>query len=201
MSKPPEDPPNKTIAIYDANAATLAARYEAKAPEKTYALIAAHFQKHQPTVDIGAGSGRDTAYLITQGYPAIGIEASDGMLAEAARYHPGLTFRKDSLPSLSTLPDSSYTNLLSDAVLMHLEPAELAPALENILRVLAPQGRAVLRYRGPKVPEHTTDRQVTIFPIAEVTGLLERLGAKILHSETEVGEGVTWHYVVAEKPA
>lgn len=194
-----QNPGNKTIAIYDQNAGKLAARYEAFTPAKIRSLIQTFFHPASPTVDIGSGSGRDTAFLNSQGYPTIGVEASDGMRAEAERYHPGFTYLKDSLPELSTLESGSFRNLLSNAVLMHLSEADLVKGLLNILRVLEPRGRAVLSFRGPSVPEHDNDRQISLFTPSQVAELLESLGGKVLHLETVVENGVSWHYVVCEK--
>jgi SAM-dependent methyltransferase len=177
----------------------LAARYEAFTPVKIRELVAAYFRKGAPTVDIGSGSGRDTAYLTAQGYPTEGVEASDGMRAEALRLHPGFTYHKDSLPDLATLKDDSFHNLLSNAVLMHLSDSELEKGLLNILRVLAPQGRAVISFRGPSVPSHDNDRQISLFTLNQVTKLLESLGGKVLLAEPQTHEGVIWNYLVAEK--
>jgi hypothetical protein len=47
--------------------------------------------------DIGCDSGRDTAWLTRNGYPAIGYDAWQGLLAEARRRYPGLPFREGAL--------------------------------------------------------------------------------------------------------
>lgn len=190
---------NKTIGIYNQNAAMLSARYEAFTPVKIRELVHAFFKKGAPTVDIGSGSGRDTAYLNSQGYPTTGVEASDGMRAEANRLHPGFTYQADSLPELATVENGVFTNLLSNAVLMHLTEAELVKGVMNLLRVLATKGRAVVSFRGPSVPANDQDRQFSIFTNSQVAELLESLGGRVLLMETVAEEGITWNYLVFEK--
>ena len=38
-----------------------------------------HFHRGESTADIGAGSGRDLAWLVANGFPAVGYEPSAGM--------------------------------------------------------------------------------------------------------------------------
>ena len=75
-----------------------------------------------PTADIGCGSGRDTAWLTANRFPAIGIDPSEGLLAEARRRYPELEFRCAALPELTGMADDTFANVLCETVIMHLEP-------------------------------------------------------------------------------
>ena len=86
-------------------------------------------------LDVGAGSGRDVAAMVEGGFDAFGVEPSSDMLAFACHAHPSLASRlaQASLPRLGRpfserLPDG-FDAVVCSAVLMHLEPGELAQAL------------------------------------------------------------------------
>jgi SAM-dependent methyltransferase len=137
-----------TIGAYDAGAADYAADWEdgQPPPDDLYAALTEYFRPG-PTADIGCGSGRDTAWLAANGYDAVGIDASQGLLDEAARRHPGIGFLKDALPALPTLPDGAFANVLCETVIMHLPPAEAAAAARRLSTLLAPDGTLYLSWR------------------------------------------------------
>ena len=63
-------------------------------PEDLRAAVRAYF-KPGPSVDVGCGSGRDTAWLAGEGFDVFGVDAAPGLLAEARRRHPEVTFEVD----------------------------------------------------------------------------------------------------------
>jgi SAM-dependent methyltransferase len=111
----------RTLATYDHEAPAYAAEWHAQpAPSDMHALIRQFFRPG-PTADIGCGSGRDIAWLDENGFPATGYDASEGLLAEARRLHPGVRFFSASLPTLDGIGDGIFTNVLCETVIMHLE--------------------------------------------------------------------------------
>ena len=91
------------------------------------------FFKSGPTADIGCGRGRDTAWLNENGFPAVGYDASEGLLAEARRLHLGVHFRMASLPALEGIGDESFANVLCETVIMHLEHGMIVPAVRWLM--------------------------------------------------------------------
>jgi SAM-dependent methyltransferase len=86
---------------YDDRAGELAQRYEAVAAEKVHAWVVPSLPTSPALIlDVGAGSGRDAAWLISRGFEVVAVEPSAGMLAEAQRLHPSPSIRwlSDSLP-------------------------------------------------------------------------------------------------------
>jgi SAM-dependent methyltransferase len=76
-----------TLAAYNDAATAFAEDWHAQPPPTDlHALIRHHFRPGL-TADIGCGSGREVAWLAANGFPAIGYDASEGLLIEArARY-------------------------------------------------------------------------------------------------------------------
>jgi trans-aconitate methyltransferase len=83
----------QTLDAYDRDAAAFTADWDAQpTPADLQAAVLKFFRPGQ-TADIGCGSGRDTAWLVQIGFAAIGLDSSEGILAEARRLHPHIDFR------------------------------------------------------------------------------------------------------------
>ena len=90
-----------TLAAYDNDAAAFAKDWhEQPAPVDLQEIVARFFIKGGATADIGCGSGREVAWLNANGFPAVGFDASEGLLAEARRRYPEFTFAHAELPEL-----------------------------------------------------------------------------------------------------
>jgi SAM-dependent methyltransferase len=193
-----------TIATYDGKAADFAAAQRDKVPAALRQLLKAHFRPGAPTADIGCGSGRDTAWLVANGFPTVGYEASAGMLAEARRAYPALDLRLGALPDLAGVVDQCYQNVLCSAVVMHLPSASLPAAVAELARVTAPTGRLVLTYRASETnePREADGRLYSPISAGELAGLCAAVGLCVLHQTAE-GDGgrpgVIWQILVAER--
>jgi SAM-dependent methyltransferase len=137
-----------TLDAYDNAAATFAAEWEEGQPPPTdlHAVIRQFFAVG-PTADIGCGSGRDTAWLVEHGYAACGFDASEGLLVEARRRHPGVRFARAALPELVGVAAGGFANVLCETVIMHLSPDAIGPAIARLLDLLAPDGTLYLSWR------------------------------------------------------
>ncbi len=87
-----------TLSAYDREAATFADDWETQPAPADLHVVVRRFFNPGPTADIGCGSGRDTAWLNDNGYPAQGYDASEGLLNEARRRHPHIPFQRAVLP-------------------------------------------------------------------------------------------------------
>ncbi|MEZ5853472.1 MAG: methyltransferase domain-containing protein [Hyphomicrobiaceae bacterium] len=102
-----------TILTYDRDAAAYAADWEeAQSPPDDLRDIVRSYFAPGPTIDIGCGSGRNTAWLVANGFDAIGIDASEG-IARARRRHPDVRFARDHLPELASLGNANCANVLA----------------------------------------------------------------------------------------
>ncbi|MFC4501110.1 MULTISPECIES: methyltransferase domain-containing protein [Streptomyces] len=89
-------------------------------------------------VDVGCGGGRAVAELSERGVRAIGVDASERMIAAARERWPGADLRHGDAYTLP-LPDASVDGWRADKVLHEL--AEPERALTEARRVLVPGGR------------------------------------------------------------
>jgi SAM-dependent methyltransferase len=138
----------QTLAAYDTGAAGFAQDWhDQPPPDDLYALIRRFFRAGGRTADIGCGSGREVAFLVANGFDAIGYDASDPLLEQARTRYPKLQFRPALLPELTGLPDGSFDNVLCETVIMHLPRQQIARAVHRLLQVLKPGGILYLRWR------------------------------------------------------
>jgi SAM-dependent methyltransferase len=136
-----------TLGAYDRDAKAFADDWHAQPPPSDLHAVVRRFFSAGATADVGCGGGRDTAWLNASGYPTIGFDASEGLLAEARRRHPQIEFRTSVLPGLDGLADNSFANVLCETVIMHLEREAIAPAVERLLAILVPGGILYLSWR------------------------------------------------------
>lgn len=194
----------QTLHVYNQKAASIAARHHQNKPNRVHEQIAAYFHVGAATADVGCGSGRDTEWLMAHGYPTVGYDGSEGMLAEAQQRNPSAEFHLAFLPDLSEIPDQHYFNILCNAVLMHFAKSETPAALQNLARILRPTGRLVVSFRGSQdVAERETDgRLYTRLGLEEMMQWMEAAGLRVLAAETlpdPVRPGGEWSVMVAER--
>jgi trans-aconitate methyltransferase len=136
-----------TLGAYDSSAAAFAEEWHRQSPPvDLHAAVRAYFRPGC-TADIGCGSGRDTAWLNANGFPCVGYDASEGLLAEARRRYPDLTFVASSLPGLPAIADGSVDNVLCETVIMHLPHDAIAASVARMLAILKPGGTLYLTWR------------------------------------------------------
>ena len=138
----------KTLAAYDHDAAAFAKDWhEQPAPSDLQAVVVRFFIKGGKTCDIGCSSGREVAWLNANGFPAAGFDASDGLLAEARRRYPDLTFARAELPDLTGIAANAYDNVLCETVIMHLDRDQIAASVRRMLEIAKPGGIFYLSWR------------------------------------------------------
>src|SRR5476649_2268316 len=126
-----------TLAAYDKDAAAFATDWhEQPAPVDLQGVVESFFIRGGATADIGCGSGREVAWLNTNGFPAVGFDASDGLLAEARARYPDLDFAWAELPALRGLAGGAYDNVLCETVIMHLDRTRIAPSVRRMLELV-----------------------------------------------------------------
>ncbi|MFM8332817.1 MAG: class I SAM-dependent methyltransferase [Candidatus Methylumidiphilus sp.] len=191
-----------TIEAYDRTAYAITKLHANLTPTRLYQIAVEYFWPAKKSLDIGCGSGRDSAWLFAKGFDVIGIDASLGMLRQAASRYPQLTFSQAALPELSGIPDAAFYNALCSAVLMHVGREALPLAAKNILRVLVEGGVLLLSVRGTSAPDQRENGKLyeTITP-EDMTALFEQEGAELLlyESALEAGRNHLWHTFVFRK--
>src|ERR1700744_1991030 len=123
-----------TLATYDKDAAAYAEEWHAQpTPVDLQDIIRRFFISAGATADIGCGSGREGGWLNAKGFSATGVDASEGLLAEARRRYPSLSFAHAELPDLAGVAAGAYDNVLCETVIMHLDHALIAPSVRRMV--------------------------------------------------------------------
>lgn len=192
-----------TIAAYDMDAAGYAGEWETQPEPTDLHEVVRRFFHPGPTADIGCGSGRDTAWLDANGYPAIGFDASEGLLCEARRRHPDVAFSRAILPDLAGIDDERFVNVLCETVIMHLPVATIGASVARLMAILAPEGTLYFSWRVTAQADRRDDsgRLYTAFDAHHVLAALG--GWEILHDREleSLSSGKIIRRVVARKPA
>jgi SAM-dependent methyltransferase len=137
----------QTLKAYEQHAADFADDWHAQPPPVDLQTVVRQYFQPGPTADIGCGSGRDTAWLCAQGFPTVGIDPCEALLAEARRRYPQLRLQSGALPKLDGVADNSFTNVLCETVIMHLDAVLIGPAVARLLAILQPRGTLYLSWR------------------------------------------------------
>ncbi len=187
---------------YSMSAKKCAAMYEEVRPETTYAswlhLIP---PSGSYVLDVGAGSGRDAAWLATMGHDVTAVEPSDTMREKAQSLHSRYEIHwiKDSLPKLDKVFQlgHQFSMILLNAVWIHVPPQERVLALENLKALLGPRGILVITLRHGPSPD---DRIMYDCSEGELSSLAARVGLhRILSASLPDALGrdeVTWTHLV-----
>jgi SAM-dependent methyltransferase len=151
------DPLIEPGGAHDPGVAEFAVRFEAASAEDQWGPVRDLIPVRPGAfaLDIGAGTGRDAAWLAALGLEVVAAESAEGMRAEGARRHPELRWVDDRLPELSRVHrlGLSFDFVLLSAVWMHLPQRDRRRAFRKMATVLAPGGVLLMTLRhGPGAP-------------------------------------------------
>jgi SAM-dependent methyltransferase len=193
----------ETLRAYDGAAAAFAADWhEQPAPADLHAVVRRFFRGGL-TGDIGCGSGREVAWLAANGYPAVGYDPSDGLLAQARARYPQLAFAAAALPELAGIAEGTFDNVLCETVIMHLPQDLIAPSVRRLVSLLKPEGVLYVSWRVTAGADQRDPqgRLYAAFGKDLVLGALS--GTHVLLDEEVISasSGKTIHRIVARKAA
>lgn len=163
-----------------------------------------------PVVDVGCGTGRNTAHLHALGLDVSGIDLSPGMLEVARRNHPELRFAEGSMTGMD-LPEASLGGIAALYSTIHV-PLELLPGVFTAFRrALAPGGQVLVVFQAGEEPSlhldealgHAVSLDFHRRSHERIAGLLEEAGLVVHTSavrEPEETERSRHAYVMARRP-
>jgi SAM-dependent methyltransferase len=191
-----------TRAAYDNDAAAFARDWhEQPAPVDLQEIVARFFIRGGTSADIGCGSGREVAWLNANGFPAVGFDASEGLLAEARARYPDLNFAWAELPALRGIAANTYDNVLCETVIMHLDRARIASAVRRLLDIVKPGGIFYLSWRVTEDADQR-DKHHRLYAAFDASVVRAELVAATLLLDEEVvsaSSGKKIHRIVVKK--
>ena len=194
-----------SIRWYQKNARQAAECYESVATEDLHGWLRKFIPENPGRIlDIGAGSGRDAAWLAGLGHQVVAAEPSSEMRREAKRLHPGadVQWRNDSLPGLRKLSrQEPFDLILINGVWQHIAKSDRKRAFRKAVNLLKPDGVLAISLRhGPDV----SGKKVHAVSVEEVESLVRDHGAFVAYrgeTEDSLGrEGVRWTNLVIRFP-
>ncbi len=143
-------------------------------------------------LDVGAGTGRDAAWLAEKNHDVIAVEPVTAMIREGLRRRPNPSFRwiEDELPSLHKISrlGISFDLILLNAVWMHVKPADRSRAFRKLIQLLKSGGALVMTFRAPPNPPEDS-RGIHAVGLGEIEKLARDHGAAVAKSTSETVPG------------
>lgn len=200
-------PPPDHVAAYDTQAFGLADEYDRIDPSVLHAGFADLLSSgaDRLALDVGAGSGRDAAWLDRLGFDVVAVEPADAMRAEGRRRCASQDVRwlDDRLPSLDAVHalGLAFDLVLLSAVWQHVAPGDRRRAFRKLTALLRPGGLLVVTLRSGPAPR---DRPMHAVTLGEVEALARDHGlavSRVLAAPDLGGrERVGWTTVVMTLP-
>jgi SAM-dependent methyltransferase len=184
------------IAVYDELAPALIYRHVIDLFPATACRVA----------DIGAGTGRDAAWLAEKGCDVVAVEPVNAFREAGQTLHRSdkIVWRDDRLPHLANMPpDEHFELIILCAVWQHLSDDDRTLAIPRLATLMAPGGRLIMSLRhGPG------GKGRPVFPVSAETTIeaatscgLQLLRKRDAESVQEKNRamGVCWTWLVLEK--
>lgn len=159
-------------------------------------------------LDVGAGTGRDAAWLAARGLDVVAVEPVEPLRAAGKRLHSTsrIQWIDDSLPHLAQVIETGrvFDLVLLTGVWQHIRPDERRIAMENLRQLVRVGGRVLMSVRhGPGAATRpcfpTTDAQTIDLAAQCGLSLLASRHAESIQ-EGNRAAGVTWTWLVLSAP-
>lgn len=136
--------------------------------------------------DMGCGPGQVARYLYDRGTQACGVDLSAAMVEEARSLNPNVPFRQGDMLALKDIADNSYGGIAAFYSIIHLPRPALKQALEELKRVLRPEGMLLLTFHVGQEIVHRDEwwgKEVSLdfifFETEEMKGHLQTVGFEL----------------------
>ena len=208
--KPPKSPQpistRTTQEWYEVNADLITEEFE----KLEFKDIHSDFLKYLPRkpctiLEIGAGTGRDAAWLADLGHLVIAAEPSDAMRSRAQTLHKHNNIRwvDDKLPNLDSVFQIAdrYDVVFLSAVWMHLAPSERSPSFKQIVNLVKPGGLIYLTLRHGPFEEIEGFWDIADDEVMELARNFGLIQLKLVIQEDHLARpGVTWSRMIFRFP-
>jgi SAM-dependent methyltransferase len=152
------------------------------------AAVIARATKEMPVCDLGCGPGHIGGFLSGLGPDVVGVDLSKGMVEQARRCFPSLTFRQGDMTALP-FTDGELAGIVCFYSLIHIHRSRVPLALSEMHRAVAAGGDVLVAVHGGEgsLHAHTMADQpanidATLFELEELTNLMEAAGFLIVEA-------------------
>ncbi len=121
-----------------------------------------NFEKNLKVLDCGCADGRNSEYLINEGYEVTGVDFSQTVIERTQKRLPKGKFLTGDIRKLDKIESNSF-DILIDAGALHVNfPKDIISIIEEYHRILKPSGKMFIR-----VFNKDDDTPNPIFPVNE----------------------------------
>jgi ubiquinone/menaquinone biosynthesis C-methylase UbiE len=107
--------------------------------------FAAEIGKQGNVCDMGCGPGHVARYLRDAGTSIFGLDLSPGMVEQARKRNPGISFQLGDMTAID-LPDQALAGIVAFYAIVNIPEALLPTVFREMWRVLQPKGRLLLAF-------------------------------------------------------
>jgi SAM-dependent methyltransferase len=187
---PKSDCPEAVPGTYDPVASAYTEKYLHELAEKPFDrerldAFARRVRAGGRVLDLGCGPGQIGRYLFERGLAVTGLDVSEGMLAEARRQHPFMTFIQGDLLNLALEPQA-WAGAVAAYSLIHVPQAQLPRVLASLGRALEPGAPVLASFHLGQGAIHadtllgvSVDLDFFLYTAQEVNAAFEQAGYEI----------------------
>ena len=200
---------NATLNYYQQNAEQFQAQYQQKTAEEVHASWQAFWPTAQhlgQALDVGAGVGRDAAWLSSFGWDVVAVEPVEAFreLGKTQTQNLSVSWLNDQLPAISNIIalEMKFDLILLSAVWMHIPASDRQRAFRKLASLLKPNGIMVISLRHGSSPD---ERHMYPVSMDELKSFSVEQGLTLAHhvsdDQDKLGRNeVTWETCVFKLP-
>ena len=135
--------------------------------------------------DLGCGPGQVARYLQERGVQVVGLDLSQGMIEQARQLNPGISFKVGDMRALPA-EDNTWAGIAAFYAIVNLSIPDLRQALQEMMRVLLPEGRLLLSFhigddasQVEDMWDYGTALEFHFFRVSTIADCLRRVGFDI----------------------
>jgi SAM-dependent methyltransferase len=106
---------------------------------------------------MGCGPGQVARYLRDRGMKVCGVDLSPEMVRQAQNLNPDISFRQGDMFTLADIADNSYGGIASFYAIVNIPPPSVVLALQELKRVLRPNGTLLLAFHIGQGRKHVNE--------------------------------------------
>ena len=199
-----------TLNYYSQHSLEVAEKYESADVTHLHDFLSSSLKPGGRLLELGCGSGRDAAFMVSQGFKVLATDGAASMVEQTKRHHPELAGHVLHLKLPDGLSNALgiFDGIYAVAVLMHLSVPQIKTTISAVTSLLAAKGRFAFSVPARRDDIITNEfdskgRRFTALSSNEWKTLCLKSNLQIVRtmiSEDGLGRGgIVWMNCLAEK--